>query len=734
MSVSKYPNIKERSASLLINTLLAYAVFICASGRSIPTGGLETVWFFSALSLWFLALLSAPWFVPPRDAITGSAGTILTLTTIDLSGVALFRDELNWMRWAFVAFSLLVTVLGILALFLHDKDERSPLGKFAFHLASIFGRGEFLFTAPAVISIVGAYQLSFAGMGWLLVFWILLVVGKPVEKIASAWRQLHGDTSAALLSPTVGTIDRIDHPGIVRVKLSSARSWRANRLFTVSMPDGSQHYVVSLFSQIQGSEVIGTGLCVATASENINLPSGFVSASHDDQKTAEFIENLSGSKDAQLVGFVVENSNIGIVAFEVAADSNLKEGDVVFARVSTCDVFYQIVAAETVEESFDRNPRGTHVVRAAQLGSYSAKEGFSKFPWLPAMNAPLFSANSRVFEAPIVGEREFKIGKIPSSGLDAVARIDELVECHTAVLGITGTGKTELALDILREAANQGIKVFCVDFTGDYRERLVNLKPIFPAPSSEATLDLERKLFDVETGEYGAKNEKKALKEWIDKIRNHANNEIKEFLENDQTNLAIFELGEITNTKASLRLTELYLSAIMAWARAHRRARQVLIVLEEAHTIVPEVFGSGFDADTQFVVSRIGQIALQGRKYGVGLMIISQRTALVSKTILSQCNTFLTHSLIDQTSLNFLESVYSSQHTRLIPNLGKFEFLAFGKAIKAERPIILARDFDQAKLDASLALRKTLPIKSTIEIPNLEVGSKPREEPRISTL
>ena len=121
-------------------------------------------------------------------------------------------------------------------------------------------------------------------------------------------------------------------------------------------------------------------------------------------------------------------------------------------------------------------------------------------------------------------------------------------------------------------------------------------------------------------------------------------------------NLALFELPEITNTKATLRLTELYLSTIMAWAREHRRARQVMIVLEEAHTIVPETFSSGFDSDTQWVVSRIGQIALQGRKYGVGLLVVTQRTALVSKTILSQCNTFFTHSLIDQTSLNFLES------------------------------------------------------------------------------
>ena len=129
----------------------------------------------------------------------------------------------------------------------------------------------------------------------------------------------------------------------------------------------------------------------------------------------------------------------------------------------------------------------------------------------------------------------------------------------------------------------------------------------------------------------------------------------------------------------------------MSWARQHRRARQIMVVLEEAHTIVPETHGAGFDYDTQWVVSRIGQMALQGRKYGVGLLVITQRTALVSKTILSQCNTFFTHSLIDQTSLNFLDSVYSSQHIRLIPNLGRFQFLAFGKALRAERPVLLGR-------------------------------------------
>ncbi len=704
-----YAPLKERVIVLLVNAALAYAAFITVAGIYLPTGGLESVWLLSALSFWFLALLSAPWFVPPRDAIVGGVGSLLILVTMDLSRVVQFRVELESIRWVSAAFALSIALLALVALFLHDYDKRSPTGSFAFRLTAIFGRGEILFTPPALISVIGAFQSNYAVVAWLLLLWVVVVIGRPVERIAAAWRQWQIENGQLQDNPSVGIIDRIDHPNILRIKLKSGGGWKANRLHTASMPDGSQQFVVSLFSQVQGSEVVGTGLCVAAVAEPVPLPSGHVFSSHDEAKTAEFIEKLSGVKGSELVGFTVENSTIGTLRFEVATESGIAEGDVVFTKVDGKEVFYQIVDAETAEESFDQNPRGTHIVRAAQLGCYSPEDGFTKFPWLPAMNTPLFAARSREFAKPIATDRQFEIGKVPSTNVGVIASIDDLVEYHTAILGVTGTGKTELALDLVREAVARGVKVFCVDFTGDYRQRLADLRPTFPAPTSEQATDLESRLFAVDTGEYGAKNEKKALKEGIDALRKSTSEQVSRFLEGEEGNLAVFELAEITNTKATLRLTELYLSTIMAWAREHRRARQVLIVLEEAHTIVPEVFGSGFDADTQFVVSRIGQIALQGRKYGVGLMVVTQRTALVSKTILSQCNTFFTHTLIDQTSLNFLDSVYSAQHTRLIPNLGRFEFLAYGKALKAERPIMLRREFDQSKKDASEALRRPLP-------------------------
>ena len=693
---------------LLANVVIFCAAFAAATSRLQPTGGIESVWLVSAFALWFLSLLSAPWFVPPRDVLVNGIAAAAILTAIDLSPAPQFRAELEIIRWTAVVYCVAVSVVAFVALFLHDRNQRGSGGRLVFRLTGIFGRGEILYTPAAVISIVGAYQDSFATIAWLAILWILFTVARPIELIAAAWRQWGRDTVDYSAAPSVGTIDRIDHPNIVRVRLNSGSTWKPHTLHVAAMPDGHQQYVLSLFTQVQGAEVIGTGLCVAEVADKLQLPNGHVCASHDEERTAGFIEGLSGTKGATLIGFTVENSTIGTLSFEVAASSGLAESNVVFARIGEAEVFYQILDAQTAEESFDRNPRGTHIVQAAQLGCYAVDRGFTKYPWLPVMNTPLFAARDREFPAARIGDREFEIGKVPSTNIGVIASMDDLVEYHAAVLGVTGTGKTELALDIVREAVQRGVKVFCVDFTGDYRERLADLDPTFPAPTAEQGSDLEAKLFAVEAGKFGGQAEKPALKETVDALRAQTEGQVDDFLRNEANNLAIFELAEIANTKATLRLTELYLSSIMSWARQHRRARQIMLVLEEAHTIVPETRGVGFDYDTQWVVSRIGQIALQGRKYGVGLLVITQRTALVSKTILSQCNTFFTHSLIDQTSLNFLESVYSSQHIRLIPNLGRFQFLAFGKALRAERPVLLSRPFDPEKKAASDALRRPL--------------------------
>ena len=64
------------------------------------------------------------------------------------------------------------------------------------------------------------------------------------------------------------------------------------------------------------------------------------------------------------------------------------------------------------------------------------------------------------------------------------------------------------------------------------------------------------------------------------------------------------------------------------------RAQPLLIVVDEAHRFLPE----GGDSSCHRILTRI---AKEGRKYGVGLVVITQRPSEVDATVLSQCGTMI---------------------------------------------------------------------------------------------
>ncbi len=78
--------------------------------------------------------------------------------------------------------------------------------------------------------------------------------------------------------------------------------------------------------------------------------------------------------------------------------------------------------------------------------------------------------------------------------------------------------------------------------------------------------------------------------------------------------------------------------AIAQWtARAYRHP--IAILCDEAHLYIPErLQGGGILASA---LSYFERIAKEGRKYGVGLVVISQRPSEVNRTVLSQCSNFV---------------------------------------------------------------------------------------------
>lgn len=117
------------------------------------------------------------------------------------------------------------------------------------------------------------------------------------------------------------------------------------------------------------------------------------------------------------------------------------------------------------------------------------------------------------------------------------------------------------------------------------------------------------------------------------------------------------------------------------WA-SHDRARRtpVLLVCEEAHRYIPR------DEETHFSPSKkaISRIAKEGRKYGVGLCLVSQRPAELSTSALSQCNTLIALRMSNIRDQEFVANAMPESAGGLLsalPSLGQQEAIIVGDGV-----------------------------------------------------
>lgn len=447
--------VKERSAVLFISMLILYLFGGLLTGQWVPSSGNEGLWFVSSVGFLCFNLLSAPFFVKPSDSLASGVASLLLLWSLDLKNVTNLGVELNFFRWlSFAVVVITVLIAGIAIVFQKVDTVTNPklgfIAKLSYHLSINLGKGAVIFTPPVSISIFGYYQdkpIQMLGLGFI---WIILVTIQPVE---FSWRiiKLIKEVRGSKVEDTkiVGQIQRIDSPNILRVTLSSPNSWSTDSVQLACLPDSRQVLVLPLFSQVRDEDLIGTGLCVEQECENFeleNLQPGYVYCSSKVPERSVLLKKITGLDiDAELVGFVVENSTISTLRFEISTKKPLQEGNIVFCIQGDKTVYYQILDAQTTEESFESNPRGTHVVTAAQLGVLDPSKGFVKYSWLPHMNSPVFLPMEEVSaEKESDLDNEIELGNIPGSKITVRANFSNLLEYHTAILGVTGTGKTEM--------------------------------------------------------------------------------------------------------------------------------------------------------------------------------------------------------------------------------------------------------------------------------------------------
>jgi DNA helicase HerA-like ATPase len=117
--------------------------------------------------------------------------------------------------------------------------------------------------------------------------------------------------------------------------------------------------------------------------------------------------------------------------------------------------------------------------------------------------------------------------------------------------------------------------------------------------------------------------------------------------------------------------------------------RPVLLALEEAHNYVPR---SGVGR-AQAARASVERISKEGRKYGLGLMLVSQRPSEISDTVLAQCGTFIAMRLTnasDQAYVRHLVPDTLGEIMGALPALERGEAIVSGDAVVLPARVLVA--------------------------------------------
>lgn len=356
---------------------------------------------------------------------------------------------------------------------------------------------------------------------------------------------------------------------------------------------------------------------------------------------------------ARPVGAVAAGSSIGKLIFGVDPRSLLHEGEVVKVNTGAADSYYQIIGANITDTALAEGNVSQGVrVSAGQLGLWNNERAtFDPIDWVPpAGELVVVSQGEGISANPPTGR--CIVGRVPNSQFPVHIHISDSITHNTALIGVTGSGKSYLAFHLIESYLDAGIKVLILDLTRQHWQFLQRRTPTALTAAS-------------------------GVAAWL----------------TGTSNLAIHQFA---NASAGFpHATADFIEQCFTWLQANTQLRpgvdtpaRLCIVLEEAHSLIPEWNQVAQQSDTQ-QVNRAARIILQGRKFGLGSLLITQRTANVTKTILNQCNTIFALRSFDQTGLDFLRNYMGEEYSQAISTLPLYTAILVGKASSSARPIIL---------------------------------------------
>lgn len=170
-----------------------------------------------------------------------------------------------------------------------------------------------------------------------------------------------------------------------------------------------------------------------------------------------------------------------------------------------------------------------------------------------------------------------------------------------AILGTSGYGKSNTAAVLAEELLNTGIQMTIVDIEGEMWGLKQRFDLLIAGNGDHADLTL-------------GVNQAAALASW-----------------SWQNGLSV--ILDVSDFDKSDREAFLLVYFEALWKSANDSPKPYMVLLEEAHEHVPEI-------GRTLLKETLIRLALRGRKRGVGMVFVSQRSSKVSKDVLTQCGMF----------------------------------------------------------------------------------------------
>ena len=164
--------------------------------------------------------------------------------------------------------------------------------------------------------------------------------------------------------------------------------------------------------------------------------------------------------------------------------------------------------------------------------------------------------------------------------------------------------------------------------------------------------------------------------------------------ENGQGGIKIIDFSEVPSDILPLIVSMVARLAfsLQQWTPSEIR-HPVALLCDEAHLYIPQ--RSMAESSDNVSIDIFERIAKEGRKYGVSLVVISQRTSEVNKTILSQCSNFVSMRLTNAEDQGVIKKLLPDSlggFSDILPTLDTGEALIVGDAsllpsrIRVDRP------------------------------------------------